>query len=58
MKKEIEFTGKVGYITLKDKKGNKYHYRTWFQNFLNEDIGKLFPVKRHTLIKINGKKVK
>ena len=48
----------MGYVTIKDKKGNSYRYRTWYQDFLNEDTGELFPVKRHTLIKINGKKVK
>jgi hypothetical protein len=49
---------KFGYVTETDKKGNVYRYRTYFDNFKDEDTGEFVPIKRHHLIKVNGKRVR
>lgn len=47
---------RYGYKTIM-KDGKAYRYRTYWQNFKDDDTGELVPIKRHQLIKIDGEKV-
>lgn len=48
---------KYTYKTTTTKAGNIHRFRCWVENFKDEDTGRLVPIKRSRLIKVNGRPV-